>query len=291
MSTAELETSLKSTLHSLSLILAFYSSIQALQVTAYAQHPPRQQAQNIRTQTENFEKACREIEQRILRAIAVLERDARKAAGQPPLIPTPPPAILSPPKPEEPAPAPPTTSDAIAPSSAVETLDLTVVDDSTSSAPPAPPAPPEDPLAALGIDTSLLDSSLFGGEADSAANGSILSNVDLSTLLPPASAAPTDGAAGGGAGGEEDFTSLLSSLVGGMDQPMADPNAFLASLGGGSNGGGSTNGGLGDLSGLGGGGSMMEMDFSGMDFSGSGGGDGQVDLDELLKSLGGPPQV
>ncbi|KAM0753760.1 hypothetical protein T439DRAFT_322646 [Meredithblackwellia eburnea MCA 4105] len=91
-STSELEAALKSTLHSLSLILSFHSSVQSLQVTPYAPHAPRQHTQQLRIQSQNFDSACNDIEKRLLRALAVLERDARKAAGQPPILPIAPPA-------------------------------------------------------------------------------------------------------------------------------------------------------------------------------------------------------
>jgi hypothetical protein len=75
--------------------------------------------------------------------------------------------------------------------------------------------------------------------------------------------------------GGDDFSSLLS-MLGSTDKPTEDPSSFFAGMG---TAGGGTEG-LGDL---GGPGSTSMMDFSGMDFSQV----GDVDLDELLKSLGG----
>ncbi|KAM0790837.1 hypothetical protein ACM66B_004682 [Microbotryomycetes sp. NB124-2] len=78
-----LEGSLKSTIHALSLLVSQHATIDSLGVSAYVQHAPRQLVNQLQQETTKFDGLCTQLEQQILRAIAVLERDALKAAGLP----------------------------------------------------------------------------------------------------------------------------------------------------------------------------------------------------------------
>ncbi|KAK4050837.1 hypothetical protein OIV83_003259 [Microbotryomycetes sp. JL201] len=80
---AALEASLKSTIHALSLVVSFHATVDSLGVSPYVQHAPRQLVNSLQQETQKFDGLCTQLEQQILRAIAVLERDALKAAGLP----------------------------------------------------------------------------------------------------------------------------------------------------------------------------------------------------------------
>lgn len=75
MTTIEpIESALKSTLHSLSLVLSFHSSVQQLAVAPYAPHPPRQHTQQIQLDSAKFAAACATIEQRLVRSLRPAHR-------------------------------------------------------------------------------------------------------------------------------------------------------------------------------------------------------------------------
>ncbi|SCZ89445.1 BZ3500_MvSof-1268-A1-R1_Chr1-1g01184 [Microbotryum saponariae] len=70
----------QSTLHALSLILSFYSSVQQLGVLNHTPHAPRQLTNQLKLEAAKYDQICGQLEANILRAIATLERDALKAA-------------------------------------------------------------------------------------------------------------------------------------------------------------------------------------------------------------------
>ncbi|KAK4050735.1 hypothetical protein OIO90_004957 [Microbotryomycetes sp. JL221] len=80
---AALEASLKSTIHALSLVVAFHATVDSLGVTSYVQHAPKQLINNLQTELNKFDGLCDQLEHTILRSVAVLERDALKQAGLP----------------------------------------------------------------------------------------------------------------------------------------------------------------------------------------------------------------
>ncbi|SCV71393.1 BQ2448_2981 [Microbotryum intermedium] len=126
----QLETTLKSTLHALSLILSFYSSVQQLGVLNYTPHAPRQLTNQLKLEAAKYDQICGQLEATILRAIATLERDALKAAQVGQLVVPPPP----PPSTSLTSEVPP-AGDAAPGSTTGETavLDLTAGDTSTSA--------------------------------------------------------------------------------------------------------------------------------------------------------------
>ncbi|GAA5864556.1 hypothetical protein JCM1840_000542 [Sporobolomyces johnsonii] len=122
----------------------------------------------LKAKVERFDAVCATVEQRVLRAIAVLERDARKAAGISPLPAPSPSSVVPPPPPAnsslfstEPAPPPTLPAQTEAPpplppaSSATENLpmelDLTLSPSPPPAAEPTPPAMEHLPNEWLGI--------------------------------------------------------------------------------------------------------------------------------------------
>ncbi|GAA5859373.1 hypothetical protein JCM1840_004585 [Sporobolomyces johnsonii] len=168
---AALDASLKSTLLQLSKILSFQAQLQQHGAAQYATHAPSQLTAHLKAEVERFDAVCAAVEQRVLRAIAVLERDARKAAGISPLpapspssvVPPPPPADSSlfstepaappalPAQTEAPPPIPPASS---ATANLPMELDLTLSPSPPPAAEPAPPATEPLPFALPTTSTS-----------------------------------------------------------------------------------------------------------------------------------------
>ncbi|GAA5982131.1 hypothetical protein JCM11641_000597 [Rhodosporidiobolus odoratus] len=101
----QLEGSYKSTLAHLSRILAFRARLQQAGGAQYAgTGPPKQLVNALQSEAARFDEICQAVEAKVLRAIAVLERDARAAAGLSPLPSTlPSPPALPPPTATSPA--------------------------------------------------------------------------------------------------------------------------------------------------------------------------------------------
>ncbi|BGP34261.1 hypothetical protein JCM10296v2_006076 [Rhodotorula toruloides] len=349
---AQLESALKATLLRLSHILAFQARLQQQGTAQYAPPAPRQLTEQLKLDVAKFDAVCDEVERKLLRAIAVIERDVRKATGaSPPPVPSPEQAtVKAEPGGEAVLPfvLPSSTTDtptAAGAAAAGMSIDLTNSPSPTSPSLPfqlpgtATPADPStsnpnstphaattaasesaaaDDLNALlsslnvppfgGIDSSAdptptsnapdtffatnsafpdlsleaLDSLLSGSSATGSAAPLASSSLpaDLSSLgldfLSMSSAPPPPSATAAPASsapsldlGSLDFSSLGLAV-------SAEP---AASSGAGGVGG---LGGL-DLTGLG------DLDFGSFGTAGGGqdGGTGAVDLDELLKSLGG----
>lgn len=58
---------MQSTLHALSLIISFYSSVQSLSVTSYARQAPRQLTAQLQLEVAKYDAVCAQLEQRIVR--------------------------------------------------------------------------------------------------------------------------------------------------------------------------------------------------------------------------------
>ncbi|GAA6028910.1 hypothetical protein JCM8097_001501 [Rhodosporidiobolus ruineniae] len=225
-----LATAYKSTLAQLSHLLAFQHRIQQQGATHYAASvgPPRDLVNRVNHEAAHFDQLCADLEARILRAIAVLERDARKAAGLPnPVAPSPLPAPL---------PAAP-LSNPVPPSNS-PSIDLTL-----------PGADAEDDGAPLPF--SLPISTAGKGAqpaATGAAGGAMELDLTLSPSPPPSTSRPAT-AAGGGAGAAEaplpfqlpvSTSSSSTPSAATAAPPLADPagrgggdddlNALLSSL-------------------------------------------------------------
>ncbi|BGO93828.1 hypothetical protein NBRC10512_004617 [Rhodotorula toruloides] len=352
---AQLESALKATLARLSHILAFQARLQQQGTAQYAPPAPIQLAEQLKVDVARFDQVCDDVERKLLRAIAVIERDVRKATGaSPPPVPSPEqPTVKAEPGAEAILPfgLPSSLTEpaaAAVPAAAGMSIDLTNSPSPTSTSLPFQLPGTATPASVLtsnsnpiptaqtntaaesvaGDDLNALLSSLnvppFGG-IDPSADLTSTSNApdtafvtnsafpDLSlealdsllsgsaaaasgTSAPPASASvPTDLSSLG-----LDFASVLSAPP--LSGPTAAPAASSApsldlgsfdfsSLGlagsaepAASSGAGGA-GGLGglDLTGLG------DLDFGSFGTEGGGqdGGTGAVDLDELLKSLGG----
>ncbi|BGP26626.1 proteophosphoglycan 5 [Rhodotorula toruloides] len=82
---AELEAALKAILLRLSHILAFQARLQQQGTAQYAPPAPRRLTQQLTVDVAKFDVVCDEVERKLLRAIAVIERDVRKATGASPL--------------------------------------------------------------------------------------------------------------------------------------------------------------------------------------------------------------
>ncbi|GAA6009131.1 uncharacterized protein JCM10292_005331 [Rhodotorula paludigena] len=199
-----LESSLKATLVQLSRIVAFQARLQQQGAAQYAPPAPRHLTEQLRGEAANFEAICDALEKRALRAIAVLERDARKAAGISPLpVPSPAPAPAADSTADDdgalPFALPPSTASASTVPSASKAvqLDLTL----------SPSPPPAASTSAPGDD--VLDAPLPFQLPPSTAT---------STSAPPAASAPlaSDPAPipsfDFGSGSSEDINALLASL-------------------------------------------------------------------------------
>lgn len=57
----------QSTLHALSLIISFYSSVQTLAVTPYARHAPRQLTSQLQLEAAKYDAVCAQLEERVVR--------------------------------------------------------------------------------------------------------------------------------------------------------------------------------------------------------------------------------
>ncbi|KAJ8293171.1 hypothetical protein OF846_003864 [Rhodotorula toruloides] len=87
---AQLESALKATLARLSHILAFQARLQQQGTAQYAPPAPIQLAEQLKVDVARFDQVCDDVERKLLRAIAVIERDVRKATGaSPPPVPSP----------------------------------------------------------------------------------------------------------------------------------------------------------------------------------------------------------
>ncbi|BGP02230.1 hypothetical protein NBRC10513v2_005878 [Rhodotorula toruloides] len=350
---AQLESALKTTLLRLSHILAFQARLQQQGTAQYAPPAPRQLTEQLKMDVAKFDAVCDEVERKLLRAIAVIERDVRKATGaSPPPVPSPEQTTVKAEPGTEailPFGLPSSTTDPAAtagPAVAGMSIDLTNSPSPTSTSLPfqlpgtatpasvmtsnSNPTPTAQTNTAAesvaGDDLNALLFSLnvppFGG-IDSSANSTSASNApdtsfatnsafpDLSlealdgllsgssatgSAAPPASSSlPTDLSSLGldfsaisaappqsGATAAPAASSAPSLDLGSFDfsslglAGSADPTA--------SSGAGGT-GGLGDLdlTGLG----ALDFGSFGAEGGGQDGGTGAVDLDELLKSLGG----
>ncbi|GAA5930622.1 hypothetical protein JCM3775_003826 [Rhodotorula graminis] len=220
---AQLEASLKATLLDLSRILAFQARLQQHGVVQYAPVAPRHLTQALQADAAQFAAICDHLEHRVLKAIATLERDARRAAGLSPARPTSP-APADPPAPVEPAkPAAPVNDDgaddaklpfslptastsapvaasAAPPDAATMKLDLTLS-----------PSPP--PAASSTTTNSTLPFQLPGSSTLPASSSAMMLDLTGDDAAPPPAPAPTNVAPDlGGADANADLNALLASL-------------------------------------------------------------------------------
>ncbi|ORY89112.1 hypothetical protein BCR35DRAFT_300923 [Leucosporidium creatinivorum] len=227
---AQLEANLKSTLHALSLIISFYSSVQSLSVTSYARQAPRQLTAQLQLEAAKYDAVCAQLEQRILRAIATLERDLLKATGQPIPADEPPPA-----------PAPATTTGSELPFAFGDASTIAPkLEDGLPAAAPVPPV--ELDLNDLEMDDSFLNTSLFGDSAvQSPVAVDTTTSTSLATSAPPlaptslslpfntGSAAPAALPLPAASSEAPDFAALLA-MVNGSLPPTSMPLASSAPL-------------------------------------------------------------
>ncbi|GAA6053302.1 hypothetical protein JCM3770_006674 [Rhodotorula araucariae] len=189
-----LEASLKATRVQLSRILAFQAKLQHHGALDYAHALPSQLARPLDAEAATFASICDQLERRVLRAIAVLERDARRAAGVSPLpaapspLAAPPPAALAPLS---------VTADATAPPPAPLQLDLTL----SPSPPPTAGLPFQLPASAV--------STALGAQAQTAM---LDLTGDDSVASSTTGIAAVDADAGAGADPNDDINALLASL-------------------------------------------------------------------------------
>ncbi|GAA5991633.1 hypothetical protein JCM10908_001063 [Rhodotorula pacifica] len=76
-----LESALKATTLQLSRILAYQARLQQHGTAQYGPSAPTTLVKQLARDAESFDTVCRALEQRVLRAIAILERDVRRAKG------------------------------------------------------------------------------------------------------------------------------------------------------------------------------------------------------------------
>ncbi|BGP18705.1 hypothetical protein JCM10213_009183 [Rhodosporidiobolus nylandii] len=217
---AQLEASYKATLAQLSHILAFQARVHAAGGAAYSgAQPPRQMAEQLQAEMARFDKLLDGVEERVLRALAVLDRDARAAAGLPPLAaPSPPPAS---------APAVALVPAAAAPSAVDESpLPFTLPVSTAAPSPrpaPAPTSQPAEKPAPMELDLTMSPSPPPHGEAPLPFQLPGVPPAPIAaaaTAPPPAAVAPSMGT--------EDLDALLSSI--GMAPFSATPASTTAAL-------------------------------------------------------------
>ncbi|GAA5897294.1 uncharacterized protein JCM6883_006646 [Sporobolomyces salmoneus] len=233
-----LEASYKSTRLELSRILAFKAHLQQHGAAQYGR-VPQSMVTALKGEMDKFDTICLELEKRVLRAIATLERDAKKASN--PLPDSTKPEQSDPilPSSEPASSALPTTITSESQTTGPETIVLD--DDPLPTAPrgvdqsmqidltlsPTPP-PPHLPAAAsepvpFALPTSSSSASLASASTSNAPLASQpLVNSNATTAPPPS----------------DDLNALLSSL----NMPPFDPNAFLNSSTAAGGGGASSTG-------------------------------------------------
>ncbi|GAA5972861.1 hypothetical protein JCM21900_003326 [Sporobolomyces salmonicolor] len=194
---AALDASLKNTLLQLSKILSFQAQLQQYGATQYADQAPSQLTAQLKAEVGRFDALCAAVEQRVLHAIAVLERDARKAAGISPLPAPSPSSVFPPPPPADPSlfstePAVPPVPPALPAQ--------------TVAAPPAPPASSAATSLPMELDLTLSPSPPPATEPVPPAIES------LPFALPTTSSITASTAAAAAPLPSEDLTALLSSL-------------------------------------------------------------------------------
>ncbi|BGP42346.1 hypothetical protein JCM10450v2_006439 [Rhodotorula kratochvilovae] len=209
-----LEASHKATLLQLSRVLAFQARLQQQGATQYAPSAPKQLTQPLEAEAANFASICDQLEQRVLRAIAVLERDARKAAGisplpaaPSPLAAPPPPAVELAQPPAEDAPLP----FALPPSTATSTP-------AASAAPPTQPmqldltlSPSPPPTTGAGTGDATMPFQLPGSTLSGSSGGR--GGPVMLDLTGDDPVAPSGTSAGvGDAAASDDINALLASL-------------------------------------------------------------------------------
>ncbi|GAA5938079.1 hypothetical protein JCM1841_003804 [Sporobolomyces salmonicolor] len=195
---AALDASLKNTLLQLSKILSFQAQLQQYGAAQYANQAPSQLTAQLKAEVERFDALCAAVEQRVLRAIAVLERDARKAAGISPL-PAPSPSSVFPPPPPPADPSLFSTEPAVPPAPPA-------LPAQTGAAPPAPPASSAASNLPMELDLTLSPSPPPATEP-------VPSAIDsLPFALPTTSSTTASTAAAPAPLPAEDLTALLSSL-------------------------------------------------------------------------------
>ncbi|GAA5858872.1 hypothetical protein JCM8547_007137 [Rhodosporidiobolus lusitaniae] len=221
----QLESAYKSTLAQLARVLAFQGRLQQQGGAGYVTQPPRQLTEQLHAEAAKFDAVCEHVEQRVLRALAVLERDARKAAG---ISPLPVPASAPPPQPPAQPAAP---IEPVAQPATNNSLDLTSspplpfsLPVSTASSAPLPSAvapahsapmeldltlspspPPSAAKKAATTDDAPLPFQLPVSTASSSSNSPFAAPSSAPAQPPPPAAAP-------GLPGDEDIHALLSSL-------------------------------------------------------------------------------
>ncbi|GAA5967979.1 hypothetical protein JCM3765_005566 [Sporobolomyces pararoseus] len=222
-----LEASYKSTRLQLSRILAFKAHLQQHGAAQYGR-TPQTMVVALKSEMDKFDKICEELEKRVMRAIATLERDAKKASNSLPPSTSAAPIESTFPSIEPASSAVPTSITSASQPSGPETITLDDEPDIVPSAtqpmqldltlsptPPPPhpsiPQPPPDP-APFALPASTGDSS-----------NSLGSNNPSSSTNPPLPSTSEAGPAN-----SDDLNALLTSL----NMPPFDPNAFLQSGGG-----------------------------------------------------------
>jgi len=248
---------LQATLLDLSRILAFQARLQQHGVAQYALAVPKHLTQALQGDAAQFAAICDRLEHRVVRpllprsrpercltlthpqlkAIATLERDARRAAGLSPARPTSP-APADPPAPVEPAAPGPAAATA-----AVDEDDVKLpfsLPASSASAPTATTAPPS--AAAMQLDLTLSPSPPPAAPSTTTTDSTLPFQLPGSSTLPPSSSAmmldltgddaapaPVPPPAGGGALdlGGADANADLNALLASLNMPPFDSSASL----------------------------------------------------------------
>ncbi|GAA5987940.1 hypothetical protein JCM5350_006781 [Sporobolomyces pararoseus] len=233
-----LEASYKSTRLQLSRILAFKAHLQQHGAAQYGR-TPQTMVVALKGEMDKFDQICEELEKRVMRAIATLERDAKKTSTTLPLSTSSAPIESILPSVEPASSAVPTSITSASQPSGPETITLDdepdlvpsvaqpmQLDLTLSPTPPPPhpsiPQPPPDP-APFALPTSTNESSSSSGlnNASSSSSTTTTNPPPLPTTTSEAAPATSD-----------DLNALLSSL----NMPPFDPNAFLQQTGGGGGG-------------------------------------------------------
>ncbi|GAA5940715.1 uncharacterized protein JCM15063_006339 [Sporobolomyces koalae] len=207
-----LELSYKSTRLELSRILAFKAHLQQHGATQYGR-VPRSMIHSLTHEMDKFDQVCRDLELRVTRAIATLERDARKASQPPTLETSQPPQASSESQPVsfavEPIPsALPQPSSGNTGVTETETITLDEDDDAV----PAKDSNPGQPIE--------LDLTLSPTPPPNATSALALASVPASETTAVSAAAPSAPAPA-----TDDLNALLNSL----NMPAFDPTSFLES--------------------------------------------------------------
>ncbi|BGP57278.1 hypothetical protein JCM8202_002855 [Rhodotorula sphaerocarpa] len=240
---AQLERALKATTLQLSRILAYQARVEQHRTAHFAPPAPRALTRQLAADTDAFDACLHHLELRVLRAIAVLERDARRANGLPPATTAAAPAAVVPAPVGDPATSAstataaqdelpfslPSASAAAEAPNGTSTLDLT---DSPALVPTVPgPAPGDLPQtsqqshsqsqsSAIDIDLTMplqLPPSAGAAPAGSSSTSQSGTAASATPAAPSTSAAEATGGTTGSAGAfpestSDDIDALLSSL-------------------------------------------------------------------------------